>query len=167
MLKYVCALIAVEDVAVSRRFYEECLGQKVTADFGENVGFEGSFAIHRKGHFQGLLGGGERFRATTRSHWGELYLETDEIEAVEQRLIEAGVEFIHPIREQPWGQRCMRLYDPDGHVLEIGEPMETMVLRYYRQGASVESICQKSGMPRAYVEGVVGAVEEGEKTDRH
>jgi catechol 2,3-dioxygenase-like lactoylglutathione lyase family enzyme len=162
MLKYICALIAVEDVTVSRRFYEECLGQKVMNDFGENVGFEGGFAIHRKGHFHELLGGGERFTAVPKSHTGELYFETGEVEVFEQQLKDAGIELIHAIREQPWGQRSMRLYDPDGHVVEIGEPMEATVLRLYRQGPSVESICQKSGMPRAFVEGVVGAVEDGQ-----
>ena len=57
MLKYQGVLIAVQDVAVSRRFYEECLGQKVALDLGVNVGFEGGLAIHQKGHFQDLLGG--------------------------------------------------------------------------------------------------------------
>ncbi len=78
MLKYQGVLIAVKDVAVSRRFYEECLGQKVQMDFGVNVGFAGGFAIHQKDHFQELLGGGEHFVAVTKSHAGELYFESDE-----------------------------------------------------------------------------------------
>ncbi len=154
MLKYQGVLIAVKDITISRRFYEECLGQKVALDFGVNVGFEGGLAIHQKDHFQELLGG-ERYAALTKSHAGELYFETDEVEAVEQRLKAAGMEFIHPVREQPWGQRVMRLYDPDGHVVEIGETMEAVVLRFYRQGSSVESICQKTGMPRQFVEGTI------------
>jgi catechol 2,3-dioxygenase-like lactoylglutathione lyase family enzyme len=157
MVKYVCALIAVEDVAVSRSFYEECLGQKVKDDFVENVAFEGGFAIHRRGHFQDLLGGGERYAAVPKSHTGELYFESDDVEAFEQRLKQAGVEFIHSIREQPWGQQVMRVYDPDGHVVEIGEPMESVVLRLYRQGFSLESICQKTSMPGPFVQGVIGA----------
>ncbi len=95
----------------------------------------------------------------TRSHDGELYFETDEVEAVEQRLKAAGMEFIHPVCEQPWGQRVMRLYDPDGHVVEIGETMEAVVLRFYSQGFSVDSICQKTGMPGQFVEGTIRAVE--------
>lgn len=156
MLKYQGVLIAVEDIAVSRRFYEECLGQKVQLDFGVNVGFEGGLAIHLKGNFQELLGG-ERFVAVKKSHDGELYFESDEVGVFEQRLKDEGVEFIHPIREQPWGQRVMRFYDPDSHVVEIGETMEAVVLRLYQQGGSVESICQKTGMPRPFVEGVVGS----------
>jgi catechol 2,3-dioxygenase-like lactoylglutathione lyase family enzyme len=158
MLKYLGVLIAVQDIAASRHFYEDCLGQKVVLDLGVNVGFEGGFAIHLKSHFQDLLGGGEHFEALTKSHAGELYFETDELEAVEQRLTTAGAEFVHAIREQPWGQRVMRLYDPDGHIVEIGETMEAVVLRFHKLGLSPESINQKTGMPLPFV---VGAIDAG------
>ena len=36
-MKYQGALIVVEDMQKSRRFYEEILGQKVENDFGSNV----------------------------------------------------------------------------------------------------------------------------------
>ena len=29
---------------------------------------------------------------------------------------------VHPIRTEPWGQRVFRLLDPDGHIVEVGEP---------------------------------------------
>lgn len=158
MLKYQGVLIVVNDMAVSRRFYEECLGQKVLFDFGVDVAFEGGLTIHQKDHFQELLGG-ERFAVVIKSHAGELYFESAEIETFEQRLKETGVEFIHPIREQPWAQRVMRIYDPDGHVIEIGESMEAAVLRLYQQGSSLESICQRTGMPRSFVEGAIKPAE--------
>jgi len=34
------------------------------------------------------------------------------------------VEFIHEIVEQPWGQKVMRFYDPDYHMIEVGAPIE-------------------------------------------
>jgi catechol 2,3-dioxygenase-like lactoylglutathione lyase family enzyme len=123
-LRFVCPLIVVGDIAASRRFYEDVLGQTVKLDFGENVTFEGDFAIHQRAHFQRLLGDEERFPVTTRPHDSELYFETDEIEALGERLAETGVEFVHPLREQPWGQRVVRFYDPDGHIVEVGEPIE-------------------------------------------
>ena len=92
---------------------------------------------------------------TTKAHWGELYFETDELEPVYQRLNEAGVEFIHPISEQPWGQRVMRFYDPDGHIVEIGETMEAVVWRFYEQGLSMDSISKKSAMPPEFIESVI------------
>jgi uncharacterized membrane protein (UPF0127 family) len=33
------------------------------------------------------------------------------------------VKFIHELREQPWKQKIIRIYDPDNNILEIGEPM--------------------------------------------
>jgi uncharacterized glyoxalase superfamily protein PhnB len=159
MLKYMGPLIAVEDIAVSRRFYEGCLGQKVKYDFGVNVTFEGDFSIHSKASLAELLAGGEQVAFNPGAHEGELTFETDEIEMIEQKLREVGAKFIQPIQEQPWGQRAMRVCDPDGHLLEIGEDMQVVARRYHHQGASVESICQKTGMPRYYVEAAIAAAE--------
>lgn len=155
MLKFVCPLIVVGDIAVSRRFYEGLLGLRVTADFGANVTFENGFAIHQREHYQSLLGDPADYPVVTKSNNGELYFETGDIEATCRRLREAGVEFIHAVREEPWGQRVMRLYDPDGHIVEIGEPLEATVLRLHGQGMNVESICRKTGMSRESVEQAV------------
>jgi len=54
-MKFVCSLIVVSDINRSRYFYENILNQKVKYDFGENVIFQGDFAIHLKSHFQGLI----------------------------------------------------------------------------------------------------------------
>ena len=56
-MKYVCSLIVVEDIQRSRDFYERILKQKVKYDFGENVTFEGGFAIHLKKHFEKITKG--------------------------------------------------------------------------------------------------------------
>ena len=152
MLKFVSPLIVVEDMARSRQFYEQLLGQKVKFDFGVDVAFEGDFTIHLKSHFQSLLGDATRYPITPKAHNGELYFDTDEIELIYQRLQAAGAEFIEGIQEQPWGQRAMRLYDPDGHIIEIGEPMEMSVRRFYGQGWSIEHIAEKTGMPPEFIE---------------
>lgn len=36
--------------------------------------------------------------------------------------VEPLVELIHPIERQAWGQKVFRFYDPDGHIVEVGEP---------------------------------------------
>ena len=154
MLKFDAPLIVVNDMARSRYFYEELLDQKVKFDFGPNVPFEG-FSLHLKSHFQSLLGDATQYPVTPKAHWGELYFETDELEPIYQRLNEANVEFIHSICEQPWGQRVMRFYDPDGHIIEIGETMEAVVWRFYEQGLSIDLIMQRSSMPREFVEHVI------------
>lgn len=154
MLKFNAPLIVVEDIARSRQFYEGLLGQKVKFDFGPNVQFD-NFSIHLRSHFQSLLGDVTSYPVTRKAHWGELYFEAEEIESIYQGLNEAGVEFIHPICEQPWGQRVMRFYDPDGHVIEIGETMEAVVWRFHEQGLPIDLIMQRSSMPREFIERVI------------
>jgi len=155
MIKFMGPLLVVEDLQRSRRFYEGLLGMKVQNDFGVNVSFEGNLAIHLKEHFQGLLGGPERFPVVFGAHYGEMYFESDEMEAVLLRLKQAGVEFIHELVEQPWGQRVMRFYDPDRHVIEIGEQMEAVFIRMHQQGLTAQQIQQKTGMPLEFVEAVL------------
>jgi catechol 2,3-dioxygenase-like lactoylglutathione lyase family enzyme len=162
MVKFICPLIVVDDIERSRHFYEQLLGQKVKFDFGENVQFAGDFAIHLKAHFQSLLGNVTQYPVTRKAHWGELYFETDELEASLQILQAAGVEFIHAIRERPWGQRMLSIYDPDGHIVEIGESMEAVVWRFHEQGLSLDLISEKSSMPREFVEHVIQARTSGQ-----
>jgi catechol 2,3-dioxygenase-like lactoylglutathione lyase family enzyme len=154
MLKFDGPLIVVNDMARARHFYEQLLGQKVKFDFGPNVPFEG-FSIHLKSHFQSLLGNAAQYPVTQKAHWGELYFETDDLEPIYHRLSEAGIEFIHAVCEQPWGQRVMRFYDPDGHIVEVGETMEAVVWRFFEQGLSIEIIHEKSAMPCEFIEGVI------------
>jgi catechol 2,3-dioxygenase-like lactoylglutathione lyase family enzyme len=152
MLKYMGPLVVVDEIETSRYFYEQLLGQKVKYDFGPNVAFERDFSIHLKSHFQTLLGDGAQHPITKKSLNLELTFETDEIETIYQVLPQAAVAFIHTIQEQPWGQRVMRLYDPDGHVIEIGETMDATVWRLYGQGLSTGRIREKTGMPMEFVE---------------
>ncbi len=152
MLKYMGPLIAVDEIAPSRFFYEQLLGQNVKWDFGPNVTFEGDFSIHLRSHLRMLMGDANDIPAAGKTRDAELCFETDEIDALYRRLDRASVEFVHAVQEQPWGQRVVRLYDPDGHALEIGETMEAVVCRLHRQGLSTDKIVEKTGMPLEFVE---------------
>jgi catechol 2,3-dioxygenase-like lactoylglutathione lyase family enzyme len=102
-------LLFVKDVATSRRFYEEILGQKVEYDFGEDVEFYGGFAIHDASHISRLLF--KRENPNVSGKLGqenfELYFESDNIDEINSMLLQSGVAFIHPLLEQPWGQRAV------------------------------------------------------------
>src|SRR5690606_22458494 len=103
--------------------YVEVMGLRVREDHGDFVAFEDGFAIHQ----------GE---ALQRTVWGEvgeqqgsygcrnllLYFEHADIEKA-FNAISPHVRLIHPIERQAWGQRVFRFYDPDGHAIEVGEPL--------------------------------------------
>ncbi len=153
-MKYVCALIAVEDVLRSRHLYETILGQKVLTDFGENVGFAGGFALHRAGHFRQLIDGREIVQGGNAF---ELYFEEDDLPGMEAKLKAEGVEFIHGIREQPWRQQVMRFYDYDRHIVEIGERLEHEAYRLSREGLGIPELMKLTYLSR---EAVAAAIRE-------
>jgi len=146
--KFICPLLVVADIQRARSFYETVLGLNVIVDFGENITFEGNFALHQQSHFQMLIDGKEI------KHGGncfEIYFEFDNVEQLNNRLIENGVEFVHPMREQPWRQLVVRFYDPDHHIIEVGESMEYLCFRLYNEGLSTNEIMKISMMPEAFV----------------
>jgi hypothetical protein len=100
-------LIVVKDVGCSRKLYEGILGQKVTADYGENIVFDG-FSIHQREHYRSLIGNRE---ITANSNAFELYFEENDLEALEKVIIDEAFEIIHGVREQPWRQKVLRFYD--------------------------------------------------------
>ena len=52
-MSFVSSIIVVEEIARSRKLYEDILKLKVTADFGiYNVGFEGGLSLYRKAFFR-------------------------------------------------------------------------------------------------------------------
>jgi len=81
-----------------------------------------------------------------------LSFETEILDAVWVRLNANGVRVIHGIPEQPWSQRVFRVYDPDGHPIEIAEPLRVTVGRLQRQGLSIDEIAGAVSLDRARVE---------------
>ena len=147
-MKYICPLLVVSDMKRSRKFYEEVLGQKVKADYGENVSYEGDFAIHLESHFSGLIDGKAISRGGNNF---ELYFEEDELERVAEKLAAEGIELVHPLREQPWRQKVLRFYDPDRHIIEMGESFEHLCYRLNEEGKSAEEIMKITYMPETFV----------------
>ena len=77
----------------------------------------------------------------------EFYFETEDIETVCGRVRASGVDFLHSLHEEPWGQRTVRFFDPDRHLIEIGESMETFVKRLYNDNMTPEQVSQKTSIP--------------------
>lgn len=161
IIRFQASLLLVKDVAASKDFYVRVLEQEVEYDFGEDVSFRGGFVIHDANHFSRLLF--DRDNPNSKTSQGqenlELYFETEQLEESFARIEEYGVEFIHRIIEQPWGQHVFRFYDPDRHIVEIGEPMQTVIRRMLKEGLSEEEIAQRTSMPPAEIAAVKAAME--------
>lgn len=144
-LQFMSSVILVKDVKISRHFYEELLGQKVLVDHGVCVGYCGGFSIWEEEYARNVM----RINHTgnTRDHSMELYFESDDLDDVQKMVLENKLEFVHEMIEQPWCQRCLRVYDPDRYIVEIGEPMPIVIKRLLAGGLNLEEIAAKTYMP--------------------
>ncbi|RPJ01413.1 MAG: glyoxalase [Chloroflexi bacterium] len=156
------AVLFVRDMAASRHFYEHLLCQKVDMNFGVNVGYVGGLSLWdvqaaAEVVFHRAPDGGT---ALGRDNL-EIYFETEDLEAMLQLLTTAGVKLVHPIVEHPWAQRALRAYDPDGHIVELGEPMQATVRRLAAGGLSKEEIQGRTYMPLPAIEQMLAGEATG------
>ncbi|SDO07874.1 VOC family protein [Acetanaerobacterium elongatum] len=128
MIKFAHTIVLVKDIEVSKRFYRDLLGQEIEKDCGAFVLFKSLFALHEAKPLCRTIYGTNEFDAAAGTEQGSrnllIYFETKDPDACCQRLAEAGVEIIHGVKKQEWGQRVFRFYDPDRHMVEIGEAMD-------------------------------------------
>lgn len=86
------------------------------------------------------------------AHEFELYYDEDEIEAFAQKIQASGsVQVFNLLKEAPWGQRTLRILDPDGYVVEVGETMQTVLRRFLLSGMTAEQAAEKTSMPLPFV----------------
>lgn len=148
--------IFVADIRASRTFYEDLLDQEVLADFGANVPFKSGFSLWQADAAVGVIySDTQKARDSQGQDNFEMYFEASDLDTAWTRVKKAGVRIIQPVREAPWGQRGFRLYDPDGHIVEIGEPLAVMVRRFTDDGMTPEQIAERSSMPLEMVRGML------------
>ena len=145
-------MLIVKDMDESRRFYQELLSGKVVLDLGTYVIFEGGYCLMTEAQWTEFL----QNPAVTHAYGNnvcELSFEDDDIDAFMHHFGSfSGMEILNPLKEYPWGQRAVRFYDPDRHIIEVGENMKIVVKRFLRSGLSIEETMQRSMFPRAFVE---------------
>ena len=143
-MNYQGCLLAVQDIAASKHFYEAVLHQSAVMDLGAHVAYEG-FSL-QQGYAE-LLGDAAG-RVTYRSHSFQLYFEVEDLDKAYAELKRvSGLQWVHEIKEYPWGQRDLRIYDPDLHIVELAEDMGTVIRRFLGQGMSAEAVAARTMFP--------------------
>ena len=152
MINYLSAVLFVKDIQISKQFYTDILEMEPEMDFGKNIGFKNGLSIWeiRPDHIIS-----NKSVSDQRINNCEFYFETDDLRGTFEKIKTKGIEFMHEIHEEPWGQMTIRFYDPDRHLIEIGETMEAFVLRFYYQKLSVEEISARTHIPVNVVEQII------------
>ena len=68
-----------------------------------------------------------------------------------------GVEYVHAPKEHRWGQRVVRFYDPDRHIIEVGEEIAAVARRFYDRGMTPAQIAQRMDVPLTAIAHWLGA----------
>lgn len=156
-------ILVVEDVRRSRMLYEGLLGCRVEEDFDiYNVGFEGGFALYKKSFFAELI---DHDEIVSRAHNLAVYFEFDDIHTLRNTILANGFELVHDIKEQPWGQKVLRFYDYDHHIVEIAENMDQVLANMYQSGMSESVIAHKTGYTEDEVRRILNGQVEPEKEE--
>lgn len=141
-------LLAVADMERSLAFYETVLGLRVILDFGANKTLTGGLCLQTLDTWRDFLG-------TDQIAFGgndaEVYFEEDSFDAFAERLNTLNVQCVHPVKEHPWGQRVVRFYDPDRHIIEVGENMAAVCRRFRDAGLTPEQTAERMDVPVDYV----------------
>ena len=115
-------LIAVRDLEQAKKFYRELFGLEVALDGDENVMLTEGLVLQDKKVWEACLGE----EIMSHNNAAELYFEERDLEGLVEKLKAYGEEirYVDRLRELPGGQKLLRFYDPDGHLIEVRTPAE-------------------------------------------
>lgn len=141
-------MLVVTDMDKTIAFYKNVLGLQVAMDFGANKVLTGGLALQTLDTYREFIGtddisfGGNHF---------EIYFEEDEFDKFANNLRNCNIQYVHPVKEHAWGQRVVRFYDPDRHIIEVGENMKTVCKRFIDSGMTPEQTAERMNVPIEYV----------------
>ena len=137
-MKFTSTLIAVSDLEKSKRFYQDVLGLDIIADFGANVTLTGGVVLQTLETWKQFINKNEE-QIIFKNNSMELYFEEDDMDKFIEKLNNfKDIVFVNELIEHSWGQRVVRFYDPDMHVIEVGENIKMVVKRFIQSGLSIE-----------------------------
>lgn len=137
-MKFTSTVISVSDVNVSRKFYQDLFGLELYQDYGINISFTCGLSLQQE--FDWLVSIPKE-TVMKRPHNMELAFETRDFDGFLEKLEQyPGIERLGEVIEHSWGQRVVRFYDPDGHIIEVGEDMKMAVERFLSAGMTMEEV---------------------------
>ena len=151
-MKFKNPLLAVTDMETSVAFYKDVLGLRKVTDFGANVTLTGGVSLQTRESWAAFLGISPD-ELGWRGRVSELYFEEDAFDAFVQRLGSLDLHYVHPVKEHAWGQRVVRFYDPDGHIIEVGENIKAVCRRFLDGGMTPEQAAKRMDVPLKFVKG--------------
>ena len=140
-MKYKGTLISVADINAARAFYEALFGLELYQDYGINISFTCGLSLQQ--NFDWLVDL-PKDKVLKKSNNMELYFEESNFDGFLDKLkTYPGIVYLGDVLEHAWGQRVVRFYDLDGHIIEVGEDMKMVINRFLASGMTMEQVALK------------------------
>ena len=150
-MKFQNPLLVAADLETSKKFYKDLLGLRVILDFGANVTLTGGVCLQTKETWMDFIGAKED-EIIFGGNNAELYFEEDDFDAFAEKLETHDIVYVHPVMEHRWGQRVVRFYDPDRHIIEVGENIKTVARRFLDSGMTEGEVAVRMNVPLEFVQ---------------
>ena len=112
-------VIVVKDVERSKQFYRELFGLDVILDQEGNVILTEGLVLQEAKVWEQAIGQD----VVWKNHASELYFEETDLELFLEKLqkYEREIQILSWPEAAEGARRAVRLYDPDGNMIEVGE----------------------------------------------
>ena len=107
-------------------FYRELFGLEVILNQDGNVILTEGLVLQDAKIWKTFLGK----EILPKNNSCELYFEEKNIEEFAKKLenYKEPIEYVNQLMTHSWGQQVIRFYDPNGNLIEVGTPMESLTL---------------------------------------
>ena len=112
-------VIVVKDIESSKHFYKELFGLDVILDQEGNAILTEGLVLQESKVWEETLGQ----KVVWKNHASELYFEETDLELFLEKLqkYEREIKILSLPEAAEGARRAVRLYDPDGNMIEVGE----------------------------------------------
>lgn len=152
LMKQQGILLAVRNIEKSKAFYTEVLDLKVKEDLGVHVVLSDGIFLQTIDTWKDFIGCREE-EILLKNRSTEVYFEEDDMDTFLNKLeARKDISYVHPPMTHSWGQRVVRIYDPDGHIIEIGENIVMVVKRFIAEGLSIAETAARMDVSEDYIQ---------------
>ena len=115
-------LIVVNDIEKSKAFYRDLFGLHVVSENDGNVILTEGLVLQESKIWEIAFGK----EIIPQNHASLLYFEEQDFDSFVEKLnaYQPAIQYATPPMEFPWDTKMLRLYDPDGNLIEVRTPYE-------------------------------------------
>ncbi|RCW39046.1 VOC family protein [Marinilabilia salmonicolor] len=146
-IKFHSPVILTDEFDKMKAFYQEIMQQEIEIDLGNCIIFKNGISLWKLTEDYLIAKKlGKTYNPEGNKNL-ELCFETDDYESVVAKLKNQDLKYLHETKEERWGQKTMRFYDPENNLIEIGETIPCFVKRFKTQGMTDKEVSERTSVP--------------------